>query len=142
VAQLCDRVDSVAEEVGRSIKPGHPRTPPPLEAFLQNMIGIAKRAKVLPSTPTRYLGSKRPPPAFFNFVAEALAIARNVIESSLLPGHQQQAALSNLRIHSKDALIKFVEGMRGRIGDYDESSHGLVEWNTKRSKDRRRRSKR
>ena len=141
VARFCDRVDSVAEEVGRSIKPGHPRTPLALEAFLHNMIGIAKKAKVLPSTPTRYLATKRLPPAFFNFVLEALAIARDVIASSPLPDHQQRPALSNLHVHSNDALIKFVEGLRGRIGDYHESSHGLVEWDSKRSKDRRRRLK-
>lgn len=138
VARFCDRVDSLAEEVGRSIKSGHPRTPLALEAFLQNMIGIAKQAKLLPSTPTRYLDTKRPPPAFFNFVEEALAIAGDVIESSPLPEHQQRAAFSKLRVNGRDALIKFVEGLRGRVSDYQESSHGLVEWDSPRSKDRRR----
>ena len=53
VTRFCDRADSAAGQLKPLIKAGHPRIPFPLEGFLQNMIGIAKRAKVLPSTPGR-----------------------------------------------------------------------------------------
>ena len=53
VAEFCGRVDSVIERLEPSVKAGHPRISIPLEAFLHNMIGIAKKAKVLPSTPSR-----------------------------------------------------------------------------------------
>jgi hypothetical protein len=127
VAQFCDRVDSIAKQVSISIKAGHPRAPFPLEAFLKRMIGIAKRAKVLPSTPSRgERTGRRPNPAFFHFVVTALEIARDVIKSSSLTDPQQRAALKALRVQSDQALVKVLEGLRGRISDYHESAHGLV----------------
>jgi hypothetical protein len=69
-----------------------------LRAFLDRMIGVAKKAKVLPSTPMRAIPTKKPPPPFFQFVLEALAISRDVIRSSPLPPHQKAAALSILQI--------------------------------------------
>jgi hypothetical protein len=95
VARFCDSAESFAQQLGTSIKRGHPRTPFALEAFLDRMIGIAKRAKVLPSTPGRAVRSQtapRLPPKFFIFVLEALAIARDVIKNSPLPESKKKAA--------------------------------------------------
>jgi hypothetical protein len=133
MARFCDRVESLAEQFGTSIKRGHPRTSFGLEAFLDRMVGIAKRAKVLPSTSGRALRSQtapRLPPAFFNFVLKALAISRDVIKTSPLPETKRKAALSTLRVQSEDALSKVIEGLRGQIGSYSESTHGLVERDT------------
>jgi hypothetical protein len=58
-----------------------------LEAFLDPLIGIAKRAKVLPGTPSRALLAaihSSPGPPFFGFVTKALDIAMDVIRSSPL----------------------------------------------------------
>jgi hypothetical protein len=49
VAEFCARVDSVIERLEPSVKAGHPRIPIPLEAFLHNMIGIAKRPRFFPA---------------------------------------------------------------------------------------------
>jgi hypothetical protein len=130
VTRFCGRAEFVANEFSGAIKPGRLRTPVALEAFLDRMIGIAKRAKILPSTPGRAPRSRtapRQPPAFFNFVKEALAVARDVIKSSPLPRGKEKA-LSALRPQSDEALSKLLEQLRGRIGDYRESELGLVEW--------------
>jgi hypothetical protein len=128
VAQFCDRVESIAKQVSILIKAGHPRAPFPLEAFLKSMIGIAKRAKILPSTPSRgERTGRRPNPTFFHFVKTALKIARDAIKSSSLADHQQRAALGVLRVQGDQALVKILERLRGRISDYHESAHGLVE---------------
>jgi hypothetical protein len=79
VKQFCDRADSAAERLKPLIKPGHPRIPFPLEGFLQNMIGIAKRAKVLPSTPSRAVrktADSAVRSSFLDFVLAALAVSR------------------------------------------------------------------
>jgi hypothetical protein len=131
VTKFCDQVEALADQIAASIKPGHPRTPRLLEAFLDRMIGIAKRAKVLPSTPSRAVTPRRPPPEFLQFVLLAIATARAVIDSSDLSQGQKEAALSVLRYHSKEALIKIVERLRGRIRDYRNSARGLTEWNGK-----------
>jgi hypothetical protein len=136
VARFCDSADSFAEQLGTSIKRGHPRTPFVLKAFLDRMIGIAKRARVPPSTPGRAVRSQtapRLPPAFFRFVLEALAIARDVIKTSPLPESKKKAAAFILRIQSEDALSKVMVGLRGQIGSYGEGTHGLVEWDTDKS---------
>jgi hypothetical protein len=130
VTKFCDQVESLADQIAASIKPGHPRTPRLLEAFLDRMIGIAKRAKVLPSTPSRAVAPRRPPPAFLQFVLVAISTARAVIKSSELSEVQEKAALSILRFQSKKALIKIVERLRGRIQDYRHSAYGLSEWNS------------
>jgi hypothetical protein len=130
VARVCDRAEHVAKEFRAAIKPGRHRASFALEAFLDRMIGIAKRAKVLPSTPgraSRSQTSPRLPPAFFNFVKTALAIARDVIRSSPLP-HGKEEALSILQPQSDAALGKLLERLRGRTGNYRESERGLVEW--------------
>jgi hypothetical protein len=127
VVQFCERADFLAARFSRSIKPGQTRTPPALTAFLDNMIGIAKRAKVLPSTPQRYMETRRPPPSFFVFVEQALAIAENVIKSSPIPNCQKQPALASLHYSSRDALIRIVEEQRGQIGNYRDAGHGLIE---------------
>jgi hypothetical protein len=130
VARVCDRAERVAKELRATIKPGRHRAPFALEAFLDRMIGIAKMAKVLLSTPGRAQRSQtapRRPPAFFNFVKTALAIARDVIRSSPLP-HGKEEALAVLRPQSDEALGKLLERLRGRTGNYRESERGLVEW--------------
>src|SRR5262249_3417903 len=93
------------------------------------LIGIAKRANVLPSTPGRALRSQtapREPPPFFNFVTEALEIAMDVIKSSSLPQSDVDRALVILT-PSDSVLTKLLEQLRGLIGNYHESGIGLVE---------------
>jgi hypothetical protein len=122
-----DGIDALVALAAASTKAGRPRTHFALQAFLDRIIGIAKKAKVLPSTPMRAIPTKKPPPPFFQFVLEALAVARDVIRSSPLPPHQRAAALSILQIKSKEALIKILEELRGRVGDYEVTAHGLIE---------------
>ncbi len=126
VAQFCERAEGEAARCGQLIKPGT-RTPQELTAFPENMVGIAKKAKVLPSTPQRYMETERHPPSFFTFVEQALAIAGDVIKSSPIPERQKGPAVALLQYSSRNALIKIVEIVRGRIGNYRESAHGLVE---------------
>ena len=129
VAKFCDRIDFVAKQIDRSVGRGHPPTPIPMTAFIEKMIGIAKRARVLPSTPSRAeRTSGRPVPAFLKFVETALAIARDVVESSPLPDNQKSAALLILRVQSRKALVKVIENLRGPIGNYQDSPGGLTEW--------------
>jgi hypothetical protein len=52
---FCHVAESLARQLDQAVGPGHPRTTVALEAFLDRLIGIAKRAKVLPSTPSRAL---------------------------------------------------------------------------------------
>jgi hypothetical protein len=128
---FCDLVESLARQLDQAVGPGHPRTNLALEAFLNCLIGIAKRAKVLPSTPSRVLldliDSPAGPP-FFSFVNEALDIAMGVIRSSPLPHDQMDAALAMLARVTDQSLVKALEGLRGRIGNYREGTIGLVEW--------------
>ena len=84
--------------------------------------------------------TSRPPPSFFVFVEQALAIAENVIQSSPIPDRQKQPALASLRCSSRDALIKIVEGSRGLIRNYRETPHRLIELKDKQTRTRRRRS--
>ncbi len=126
VVQFCERAEEEASRYGRFVKPGT-RTPPGLTAFLDNMIGIAKRANVLPSTPQRYMQTESPPPSFIVFVEQALEIAKDVIASSPIPAHQKRPALTSLHYSSRDALIRIIERVRGRIGSYDKSDYGLIE---------------
>jgi hypothetical protein len=129
VAKFCDRIDFMAKQIDRSVGPGHPPTPFLMTAFLERMIGIAKRARVLPSTPSRAARtSGRPVPAFLEFVETALAVARDVINSSPVPDDQKNAALLILRVQSRKALVKVVENLRGPIGNYQDSPGGLTEW--------------
>ena len=133
VEQFCESAELTATKVGQLVKPGQTRTPPALTAFLDNMIGIAKHAKVLPSTPQRYMETRRFPPAFFVFVEQALAVAEDVIDSSPIPDCQKHAALANFNYSSRDALIRIVETLRGQIGNYRESPHGLIEVNDRQT---------
>jgi hypothetical protein len=110
-----------------------------LEAFLNPLIGIAKRANVLPSTPSRALlgaSDSAPGSPFFSFVTEALDIAMDVIRSSPLPQDQIDAALAALSNVTDQSLVKTLEGLRGRIGDYREGAAGLVEWHSAEEADR------
>ena len=131
VTEFCDRVHAGAEQVDASIKAGHPQTSYLFEVFVKNMIGIAKWAHVRPSMPSRTISPKQAPPAFFSFLTETIAIARDVIGTSTLPPGQKRAALSIFRVQSRQALIKFVEKQRGRIQDYRDGAHGLVVWEQK-----------
>ena len=127
MAEFCELADCTAVEVGRLIKRGGQRsTPPALIAFLDNMIAIAKRNKIRPSTPQRDMYSKKPP-AFILFVEKALATAKDVIESSPIPNQQKRRAVQSVRYASRDALIRVLERRRGRIGDYHDGPYGLIE---------------
>jgi len=127
MAEFCELADCTAVEVGRLIKRGGQRsTSPALIGFLQNMIGIAKRNKIRPSTPQRDMYSKKPP-AFILFVEKALATAKDVIESSPIPNQQKRRAVQSVRYASRDALIRVLERRRGRIGDYHDGPYGLIE---------------
>jgi hypothetical protein len=128
--KFCDGVDSLARQLDQAVGPGHPRKNVALEAFLKTLIGVAKRANVLPSTPSRRLlgtGDPGPAPAFFEFVNEACDVAMEVIRSSPLPKDQMDAALDALSKVTDQSLVKVLEGLRGRIGDYREATMGLVE---------------
>jgi hypothetical protein len=130
VTIFCEAIESVVTRLDSSIRPGKPRTPFALETFLDRLIGIAKRAKVLPSTPGRALRSEtapRLPPPFYNFVTESLEIAIEVIKSSPLPDTEAQEALAILASVTDGSLGKILERLRGRIGDYHESADGLTE---------------
>ena len=131
VSVLCDQLDATAHGLSSRVRRGHPRIPLALNAFLQNMIGIAKRAKVLPSTPSRAPRkptARRPAPDFFKFITIALVVATEAIKTSPLAEKQKAAALMVLRVQSNEALGKILEELRGRVGDYREGAHGLVEW--------------
>jgi hypothetical protein len=134
-----DSIDALAAQAAAATKAGRPRTPFGLTAFLGRMIGVAKQAKVLPSTPMRAIPTKKAPPPFFKFVLEALAISRVVIRTSPLPPHQKTAALSILQIKSNEALIKILEELRGRVSDYEITPHGLIERQTRKAAPPRRR---
>jgi hypothetical protein len=134
-----DNIDVLAAQAAAASKAGRPRTPFGLRAFLDRMLGIAKLAKVLPSTPMRAIPTKKAPPPFFQFVLEALAISRDLIRSSPLPSPQKAAALSILQIKSNEALIKILEELRGRVGDYEVTPHGLVEKQSRKAAPRPRR---
>src|SRR5262249_44811388 len=127
---FCAVVESLARQLDQAVGPGHPRTSIALDAFLNYLIGIAKRAKVRPSTPSSaFLGAidLGPVPPFYGFVHEALDIAMEVIRSSRLPREQMDAALTFLANVSDSALVKAIMRLRGRVGDYHESTAGLIE---------------
>jgi hypothetical protein len=137
---FCDLVESLARQLDQAVGPGHPRTNLALEAFLNCLIGIAKRAKVRPSTPSRAFLDPRDPgpvPPFYDFVAEALEIAMQVIRSSSLPRDQMDAALAMLTMPDP-SLVKTLERLRGKVGDYREGTIGLVEWDIAEDDDRAR----
>jgi hypothetical protein len=128
--RLCGEAEAIATRLGTAVGSGHPSTAFALEGFLDRMIGIAKMAKVFPSTPGRALRSQtapRCPPAFFVFVGQALEVAIDVIKSSPLSRDQKEAAVTILASQSDNALSKLLERLRGKIGDYREGAHGLVE---------------
>jgi hypothetical protein len=130
VARFCDQADLLANKF--TVKRGNPRTSVLVRAFIDRMVGIAKTAGVYPRGESRALRSQtapRPPPDFFWFVDEALAIAEDVIKSSPMAEDLKQAALSMLTVKSRGALSKLVEQTRGKISDYREGPHGgLVAW--------------
>jgi hypothetical protein len=129
LARLCHRAELLAKEI--RVRRGNPRSSVAALTVIERLIGIAKAAKVYPSTEGRALRSQTAPrdaPDFNVFVDEALEIAEDVIESSPLPEEQKYAALSALEVPSRGALSKLIEQARGLIGDYRESEHGLVSW--------------
>ena len=128
---FCHIAESLAQQLDQAVGPGHPRTNVALEAFLDRLIGIAKRAKVLPSTPSRALLSpieSVPGPPFFRFVSEVVEIAIEVIRTSPLPRDHVDKAVAALSKVTDPSLVKVIEGLRGRIGDYREGTMGLIEW--------------
>jgi hypothetical protein len=127
-AQFCDQIVALAREVDAVVGPGRSRTPAALEGFVDRMIGIAKTSKVLPSTPSRRENRRTAvAPAFFGFLLTALRIARQVIKTSPLPEDVKAAAASKLQHQSREALIETINKVRGNIGNYRETSHGLIE---------------
>lgn len=130
-ATFCDQADRLAKEFDAAVKRGRRPTPFALEAFLSRMLGIAKTAKVYPSAESRALRSQtapREPPAFFGFVAEALKIAQDVIQSSPVTDEQKDASLSTLWVPNNAVLSRLIVQVRGKISDYREAPHGLVTW--------------
>ena len=128
VVAFCDHVNTLAQELNTVVGLGRSRTPPALEAFVDHMIGIAKKANVLPSTPSRRSDRKADLTKFLKFLVRAVGIARRVIKTSKLPEDVKAQALSRLQYTSTDALSKVVVKVRGRIGNYRATPHGLVEW--------------
>jgi hypothetical protein len=127
---FCDDVARLARDLDPLVR-GRPQTPAALEGFVLRMLGIAKRAGVLPSTPSRRLNRRSPNnPPFFRFVTTALRVAKQVIKTSSISADQRAVTLSKLRVQSPDALNKLVVKLRGRIRNYRRSRHGggLVEW--------------
>jgi hypothetical protein len=124
---FCQSADAMAGDLAKSVKAGRPQTPFALRAFLGRLIGIAKRARVLPRTPSRQHTEKESTLPFFQFISNALGVAENVIETSSVPRTHKIAALRVLTSHNREALIKVLEELRGRISDYHESEHGLVQ---------------
>jgi hypothetical protein len=61
-------------------------------------------------------------------VKAALTMVGRLVRSSSLTQKRQQAALSVFSVDGDEALIKQIELVRGRIGDYRDSPHGLVTW--------------
>lgn len=99
-----------------------------LAAFVDRMIGIAKRARVLPSMPSRRINrTTAPKPPFYNFLRSALGIGREVIRTSNLPSAVKKAAAARLQYQSADALIKVVVKQRGSVSNYRNTSLGLVD---------------
>jgi hypothetical protein len=128
VNRFCDQIDAIRRQHSRAVKAGPPRRRLLLQVFIGEMIGIAKLAKVLPSTPGRAILPTRPPPAFFRFVKKALAISRKIVRSSSLTEAEKEAALSVFSESGDEALVKQIELVRGRIGHSRDTPHGLSEW--------------
>jgi hypothetical protein len=128
-AQFCDQIGALAREVDALVRPGRSRTPAALEGFIDRVIGIAKKAMVLPSTPSRREERQTAETTvFFGFLNKALGIARRVIKSSQLPDDLKAAADSKLKYRTREALIELVVKVRGQVGNYREAQDGLVEW--------------
>jgi hypothetical protein len=128
---FCAVVGSLARHLDQAVGPGHPRTSIALDVLLNYLIGIAKRAKVRPSLPSRALLGAidlGPVPPFYGFVHEALDIAMEVIRSSPLPHDQIDAALAALSNVTDQSLVKTLERLRGPVRQYREGAAGLVEW--------------
>ena len=139
---FCDSIDFRVAQAASSIKAGQPKTSPALEIFIDNMIGVAKKAKILPSTPQRGNAVKKsrtakghiiksaaegPLPPFYRFVLEVVSISIEIISTSSLSGPQKSAAISVLPKTEK-ALIKAIVKKRGRVRAYKEGATGLTEW--------------
>jgi hypothetical protein len=139
---FCQSIDVLAAQAASSIKAGQRKTHPAFEAFLDNLIGIAKKEWITPSTPQRRRritkkriikghikksAVKQPPPPFYQFVLEALTISLEVINASPLSNPQKSAARS-IFPKTEEALIKAIENRRGRVRDYKEGTSGLTEW--------------
>lgn len=127
VTKFCDAVDVIRRQQS-SANAGAPRRRLLLQIFIGEMIGIAKRANVLPSTPGRAIFPERLPPPFFQFTEEALNAARRLVLSSSLTEADIDAALLAFSVPSAEALVKQIELVRGRTGDYRATPHGLSEW--------------
>jgi hypothetical protein len=125
---FCDQIDAIRREYGGAVKAGPPRRRLLLQVFIGEMIGIAKLVKVLPSTPGRAILPHAPSPSFL-WVRERGA--RNKSEGRahvLVNGGRKKSALSVFSVRGDEALVNQIELVRGRIGDYRDTPHGLSEW--------------
>jgi hypothetical protein len=127
VTRFCDQVDVIRQLHGAGIKAGAPRRRLLLQVFIGELIGIAKRAGVPPSTPGRAVLPTKPPPPFYRLVKAALSIGEEIVLSSSLSERQKRAAQSVFVVDGDEALVKQIETVRGRISDYHPSPHGLLE---------------
>jgi hypothetical protein len=138
---FCAGIDYLVAQATPSIKAGRRKTHPAFQAFLDNMIGIAKKARIRPSTPQRTRpppkkkrikghlvksAARQPPPPFFQFVQEALTISLEVINTSSLSKAQKAEAVSILP-KTEEALIKAIENKRGGARAYKAGAFGLIE---------------
>ncbi len=129
VTEFCDRVDlGIRRRSCCRQEDGPPRRRLLLQFFIGELIGIAKRAGVYPSSPACEILPKRPPP-FYQFVRTTLSIAKDMVQSSSLTERQKAAAQAIFVVDAETALIKQIEIVRSRISDYvpSEAGQGLVE---------------
>jgi hypothetical protein len=126
--QFCDDTAALIREVNAVVGPGRSPTSAVLAAFIDRMIGIAKRAKVLPKVPSRRANRKTvTTPPFFKFLQKALRIGQRVIQTSKLSDKVREEAVARLQYQTRDALIGAVIRKRGKIRNYRPTLSGLVE---------------
>lgn len=102
VTRFCDELDAVRRFYGAGIKVGPPRRRLLLQVFIGELLGVAKRASVYPSTPGRAILPTKPPPPFYRFMQAALMIGQEVVRSSSLTDRKRQAALSVFTVATEE----------------------------------------
>jgi len=129
ITRFCDQLDAIREWTGAGKKPGAPRQRLLMQVAIGELIGVAKLAGVPPSSPGRAIWPKKPLPRFYKFVLAALYVGKEIALSSSLTKRERQAVQSAFDVQNEEALVKQIEIVRGRVGDYvpSQSGHGLVE---------------